>query len=105
MLNRLTYLDWLRGLSVLVMIEAHVIDSWTRVSDRTGDPWTIAIFIAGLAAPAFLFLAGTGVALSIGTRVQRGIDADEAVAHARRRALQVFGLAFLFRLQIGRAHV
>lgn len=23
------YLDWLRGIAVLIMIQAHVIDSWT----------------------------------------------------------------------------
>ena len=30
---RRTYLDCLRGVAVLIMIEAHVIDSWTRVAD------------------------------------------------------------------------
>ena len=25
------YLDWIRGIAVLIMIEAHVIDSWTRL--------------------------------------------------------------------------
>jgi uncharacterized membrane protein len=28
------YLDWLRGLAVLIMIETHVLDSWTRFPDR-----------------------------------------------------------------------
>ena len=31
--GRRTYLDVLRGLAVLMMIEAHVIDSWTRVAN------------------------------------------------------------------------
>jgi len=31
---RRAYLDVLRGIAVLVMIEAHVIDSWTRDADR-----------------------------------------------------------------------
>jgi uncharacterized membrane protein len=97
--RRRLYIDWLRGLSVLVMIEAHVIDSWTRLSDRSSDAWSIAIFVAGLAAPAFLFLAGTGVSMSIGGRLLRGEPVSQAVARAGRRALQVFGLAFLFRLQ------
>ena len=56
-------------------------------------------FVAGLAAPAFLFLAGTGVSMSIGGRLLRGEPVSQAVARAGRRALQVFGLAFLFRLQ------
>jgi uncharacterized membrane protein len=28
------YIDTLRGLAVLIMIEAHVLDSWTRFPDR-----------------------------------------------------------------------
>ena len=28
------YLDWLRGIAVLIMIEAHVLDSWTRRRTR-----------------------------------------------------------------------
>ena len=31
---RRTYLDVLRGVAVLIMIEAHVIDSWTTAADR-----------------------------------------------------------------------
>ena len=27
---RHAYLDWVRGVAVLVMVEAHVLDSWTR---------------------------------------------------------------------------
>ena len=32
--RRRGYLDWMRGLAVLVMIEAHVLDSWTRLDAR-----------------------------------------------------------------------
>src|SRR4051794_36006591 len=28
------YLDWVRGLAVLIMIQAHVLDSWTRLDAR-----------------------------------------------------------------------
>ena len=31
-MNRRTYIDWLRGLAVVIMIEAHTLDSWTRSS-------------------------------------------------------------------------
>lgn len=31
---RQAYLDRVRGLAVLIMIEAHVLDSWTRAADR-----------------------------------------------------------------------
>ena len=32
--TRRGYLDWLRGLAVLIMIEAHIVDSWTRLDER-----------------------------------------------------------------------
>ena len=32
--RRREYLDWLRGVAVLLMIDAHLFDSWTRFPDR-----------------------------------------------------------------------
>ena len=33
-IGRRGYLDWTRGLAVLIMIQAHVLDSWTRLDVR-----------------------------------------------------------------------
>jgi uncharacterized membrane protein len=98
-MSRRGYLDWLRGLSVLIMIEAHTLDAWTRLTDRHNAVYNWAMIIAGFAAPSFLFLAGVSLALAAGSRLRRGKTAEEATALARRRGLQIFGLAFLFRLQ------
>jgi uncharacterized membrane protein len=59
--NRRAYIDWMRGLSVLFMIEAHTFDAWTRAADRGRPIWFWVSFIGGLAAPMFLFLAGVSV--------------------------------------------
>jgi uncharacterized membrane protein len=96
--NRRPYLDWLRGIGVLIMIEAHTLDSWTRVEDR-GHAYKQAMVIGGFGAPIFLFLAGVSLALAAGSRLRRGLSERDAAARARRRAWQIFGLAFLFRLQ------
>jgi uncharacterized membrane protein len=93
------YLDWLRGVSVLIMIEAHTLDAWTRLDARHNSTYGWAMIVGGFAAPAFLFLAGIAVALAAGSRLRRGKTSKEVAALARRRALQIFGLAFLFRLQ------
>ena len=98
-MNRRGYIDWLRGLSVLIMIEAHTLDAWTRLADRHNAVYAWAMIIAGFAAPSFLFLAGVSLALAAGSRLRRGKTADEATALAIRRSWQIFGLAFLFRLQ------
>lgn len=98
-MSRRAYLDWLRGVAVLVMVEAHLFDSWTSALDRSDRTYRWAIIIGGYSAPLFLFLAGIAVALAAGARLRKGSTADEAAAKARRRAWQVLGLAFLFRLQ------
>jgi uncharacterized membrane protein len=93
------YLDWLRGLAVLIMIEAHVIDSWTRLADRGSPAYGWSMILGGFGAPLFLFLAGVSVALSAGSKMRRGLDRTDASNAVVKRGLQIFGLAFLFRLQ------
>ena len=99
MSGRRRYLDWLRGVGVLIMIEAHTLDSWTRVADRTRSEYRWSAVIGGFGAPTFLFLAGVALALAAGSRMRRGMDAAEAAAKGRRRGWQILGLALLFRLQ------
>ena len=93
------YIDWLRGILVLIMIEAHTLDAWTRLDARQNGAYGWAMIVGGFGAPGFLFLAGIALALAAGSRIRRGRTPDEAAALARRRAVQIFGLAFLFRLQ------
>jgi uncharacterized membrane protein len=97
--GRRGYLDWLRGVAVLIMIEAHTLDSWTRPDERGRTEFGWATVLGGFGAPTFLFLAGVAVALGAGSRVRKGATDSEAAALARRRGWQIFGLAFLFRLQ------
>jgi uncharacterized membrane protein len=97
--NRRAYLDWLRGIAVLIMIEAHTLDSWTRVADRARGAYKWAIVVGGFGAPIFLFLAGIALALAAGSRLRKGLTDAEVAAMARRRGWQIVGLAFLFRLQ------
>jgi uncharacterized membrane protein len=93
------YLDWLRGLAVIVMIEAHTIDAWTLASDRQTGVFRWAIHVGGFGAPLFLFLAGVAVALSASAKERRGAPRTKAAAAVRRRGWEIFGLAFVFRLQ------
>jgi uncharacterized membrane protein len=93
------YLDWMRGLAVLVMIEAHVLDSWTRVDARQSPQFMWAMIVGGFGAPLFLFLAGVSVSLSAASKARRSGDAWAAARTVMMRGLWVFGLAFAFRLQ------
>jgi len=97
--NRRAYIDWMRGLSVLFMIEAHTFDAWTLLTDRVTPLYKAANFIGGLAAPMFLFLAGVSVAMASSSRARRSGDRAAAAWSVQKRGWQIFGLAFLFRLQ------
>jgi uncharacterized membrane protein len=50
-------------------------------------------------APLFLFLAGVAIPLSAGSKLRKSGDIPAATRAVVRRGLEIFGLAFLFRLQ------
>lgn len=91
-------IDWARGLAVLLMIQAHATDAWTRRADRTSRAFGDAVLLGGFAAPLFLWLAGMSAVLAAShlTRTSTRAQAAQSVA---RRGLEIFVLAFLFRLQ------
>jgi uncharacterized membrane protein len=81
------------------MIEAHTLDAWTRAADRHSSAFETAIIAGGFAAPLFLWLAGVGVAFAA-TRAERAGRGRWPTAEALcRRGLEIFVLAFLFRVQ------
>lgn len=97
--TRRTYLDVLRGVAVLVMMEAHIVDSWTHVSERGTTAFGLSLILGGFGAPLFLFLAGVAVPLSGGSKARRLGDEGAAARLVEKRGLQIFLLAFLFRFQ------
>ena len=70
--GRLGYLDWLRGVTVLVMIQAHAFDAWTRPDEKARLAYGWLMVLGGMAAPAFLFMAGVAVALGAAAHLRRG---------------------------------
>ena len=98
-LPRRAYVDWLRGIAVLCMIEWHVLDAWTTVPARSSALWPVAGWIGGWAAPLFLFLAGVAVPFAIASHEGRGANERQASWRVARRGWEVFGIALLFRLQ------
>jgi uncharacterized membrane protein len=104
---RQRYIDWARAIAVLIMIEAHTLDSWTRPADRHSLAFRNAQILGGFAAPLFLWLAGVSVALAAASVSRRALAAGASAAKSRtagmdaicKRGIEVFLLAFLFRLQ------
>jgi uncharacterized membrane protein len=95
---RRSYIDWARGIAVLLMVGAHTSDAWTRLADKHTHRFAIVSLLGGFAAPLFLWLAGVGVALSA-DRISQRQNRWTAVDTVCRRGLEIFILAFLFRLQ------
>jgi uncharacterized membrane protein len=95
---RRRYIDCARGLAVLLMIEAHTTDAWTRTAAKASVGFRNATILGGFAAPLFLWLAGIGVALSAVQTTERS-GRRRAVERICARGLEIFVLAFLFRLQ------
>ncbi len=89
----------MRGLAVIIMIEAHVLDSWSRLDTRQSWQFMWAMIAGGFGAPLFLFLAGLSVSLSAGANHRRSGDVAAAARSVLIRGLWVFALAFAFRIQ------
>jgi len=80
------------------MVAAHVTDAWTRDEDRDRTLYGYTVIIFGLASTWFLFLAGLTLSLAASNRAT-SVGHAAAASIARLRAVQIFALAFLFRLQ------
>ncbi len=99
--HRRAYVDWARGIAVLVMIEAHTVDAWTRLGPgvRRTIAFRDATVLGGFAAPLFLWLAGLAVVLAATRTAERTGSRRAASEMICRRGLEIFILGFLFRLQ------
>ncbi len=96
---RLRYIDWLRGLACLGMIEVHAYDAWLSSSLRGSTFFKRSQFTGTLPAPLFIFLAGIAAALLMDRMGRKGAPAGEIAARLIRRGAQIFGLALVFRIQ------
>jgi len=97
--RRLAYIDWMRGLACVLMIQAHCYDSWLNAEARKTALYRWSQEISTLAAPIFLFLCGVSFALvSEGLRQKKAPKA-EIVKTALLRGVQILGFGFLLRLQ------
>ena len=74
--GRRGYLDWMRGLAVVIMVGWHTLDAWTTPVDKASGAFWYCQLIGGFGAPIFLFLAGVSVALAAGSRLRKAFRAS-----------------------------
>jgi uncharacterized membrane protein len=95
--KRFPFLDWMRGLAVVIMIQCHTFNSLIRTDLREGGPYVLSQFVGGMAAPLFLFMAGMTLAFQMDGLERREPGAGRRWLGALRRAFYVWGIAYLFR--------
>jgi uncharacterized membrane protein len=96
--KRFPFLDWTRGLAVVIMIQCHAFNSFTRLDVRDGSAYVLSQFIGGMAAPLFLFMAGMTSGFQMESLQTRVAGRLRRWGRALRRAAYVLGLAYAFRL-------
>ena len=97
-MTRFLFLDWMRGLAVLVMIQCHVFNSFTRLDARHTSAYTLTQFVGGMAAPLFLFMAGMTSGFQMERLGRSLLTRYQRWRKALRRAAYILLIAYLFRL-------
>ena len=87
----------MRGLAVLVMIQCHTFNSFTRLDLRGGGPYIMTQFVGGMAAPLFLFMAGMTTAFQMESLERREASALRRWRISLRRAGYIIAIALTFR--------
>jgi hypothetical protein len=97
---RLEYLDWVRGIGAVIMLQGHVFHSFLRPELKTAGAYTLSQFLGGMPPALFLFLTGVTLAFLMDSIERKGLAPRERVMQSLRRAGYLFFLAFAFRLQL-----
>jgi uncharacterized membrane protein len=97
---RLQYLDWLRGIGAIIMLQGHVFDSFLKSDLRQGDAYVLSQFVGGMPPAIFLFLTGVTLAFLMDSTQKKGIEPVQRMKESLRRAGYLFALAFAFRIQL-----
>jgi uncharacterized membrane protein len=97
--TRLQYLDWMRGLAVVLMIETHVFDSFLAEKYRTSEWYWLSQFLGGMPAPMFLFLLGISLALVLDRLHEKEAPQRVIIEKVLRRSGWILLLAYAFRVE------
>ncbi len=98
--NRLTFLDWLRGVAGIIMLQGHAFHSFLKPDLRGGAAYMLSQFFGGMPPAIFLFLTGVTLAFLMHSFERKGLSRRARITGTLRRAGYLFGIAMLLRLQL-----
>ncbi|MBN1652230.1 MAG: DUF1624 domain-containing protein [Deltaproteobacteria bacterium] len=97
---RVIYVDLLRLVASLQMLQGHSIDAVLAFHYRQGAIYSVWSFSRGLTSVAFLFVAGLAFELSTLRRFERHKANKRAVRKRFRRAVTLIALGYLLHLPV-----
>ena len=97
---RLPFLDWMRGVAAVIMLNGHTFHSFTRDDLRGQSPYVLSQFFGGLGPAIFLFLTGITFAFILERGERVGLSLWERWVAALKRSRYLLMLAVLFRVQL-----
>lgn len=92
------FLDWLRGLAAVIMLQGHTFHSFLRPEFHEHGWYRYSQFLGGQAAAVFLFVTGITYGLGMAKRVH--LPPMQRVMAALRRARYLFLIGIAFRVQM-----
>ncbi|MFA7289021.1 MAG: heparan-alpha-glucosaminide N-acetyltransferase domain-containing protein [Melioribacteraceae bacterium] len=95
--SRLVFIDLLKGLVLLIMIEVHVFNSLLLLQFKEASWFSIVNFINGLVAPSFLFASGFTFILSTSKTFDSKFDKTIFLRKLKRISV-IFLLGYVLRL-------
>ena len=97
---RLQYLDWVRGIGAIIMLQGHVFHAFLRPDLKSSGAYTLSQFVGGMPPALFLFLTGITLAFLMDSVERKGWSPRKRVWESLLRARYLFLIAFAFRLQL-----
>lgn len=94
------FLDWMRGIAALIMLQGHTFHSFVRNDLRTQGPYVLSQFFGGIGPAVFLFLTGITFAFIMERGERDSLPLRSRLFAALKRSRYLFILAVLFRVQL-----
>src|SRR5205814_8277793 len=94
---RLQYLDWLRGVGAIIMLQGHVFDSFLRTDQRSGSAFVFSQFLGGMPPAIFLFLTGVTLAFLMDSTERKGLTPVRRLSTVFGRSGYLFLVVLAFR--------